>query len=189
MRISSMTIVNFMSIDRMEIKDIDYAFILVGKNGTGKSSVIDAVRLVTGNFKLERKHFRDPDREMQITFTLNMSEDSLYQMNEWGVVSKERSYEKWLAEFKETFPTFSEEDGIKIIYNVTPNLDAKYTDEFGVENKHIVEILPKLYYIDHKRDLRDFQNGLLNIYYGDDISVIKESVCLYDKLRKCDQCF
>ena len=189
MRISSMTIVNFMSIDRMEIKDIDYAFILVGKNGTGKSSVIDAVRLVTGNFKLERKHFRDPDREMQITFTLNMSEDSLYQMNEWGVVSKERSYEKWLAEFKETFPTFSEEDGIKIIYKVTPNLDAKYTDEYGVENKHIVEILPKLYYIDHKRDLRDFQNGLLNINYGDDISVIKESVCLYDKLRKCDQCF
>lgn len=51
MKIDSLYIENFKSIESAQIKEIDNAFILVGKNNTGKSSVIDAVRAVLGEIR------------------------------------------------------------------------------------------------------------------------------------------
>ena len=45
MRFTRIQIKNFKSIRDMELSDIDSALILVGKNNTGKTSVLDAVRL------------------------------------------------------------------------------------------------------------------------------------------------
>ena len=51
MRISYIHIKNFKSIRDLEIKDVDNALILVGKNNTGKTVVIDAICLVAGQYK------------------------------------------------------------------------------------------------------------------------------------------
>lgn len=48
MRFTYLRIRHFKSIEDMEIKDIENALILVGKNNTGKTSVLDAIRLLTG---------------------------------------------------------------------------------------------------------------------------------------------
>lgn len=48
MRFIRIRIKNFKSIENLELKDIEDALILVGKNNTGKTSVMDAVRTMTG---------------------------------------------------------------------------------------------------------------------------------------------
>jgi AAA15 family ATPase/GTPase len=48
MQLTYLHIHNFKSIRDMEITDIDSALILVGKNNTGKTSVLDAICAVCG---------------------------------------------------------------------------------------------------------------------------------------------
>ena len=50
MRFSRIIIRNFKSIREMEIEEIGNALILVGKNNTGKTSVLDAVRMLGGSY-------------------------------------------------------------------------------------------------------------------------------------------
>ena len=188
MKICSMYISNFKSIKKMEITDIDSAFILVGKNGTGKSAVIDAVRAITGNYPIKRDYFKNPKENIEIGITLEFSIEALEQMNEWGIVSKERQYDKWEEEFFNKFPTFKDNQ-IKIVYKVTPQMEILYTDENGVENPNIKEMLPKVYFINHSRNLEEFQNGLLDVQHDEKLLSIRENICLHDKTSKCCQCF
>lgn len=48
MKFSRIIIRNFKSIREMEIREIENALILVGKNNTGKTSVLDAIRMLGG---------------------------------------------------------------------------------------------------------------------------------------------
>ena len=50
MQIRSLHIKNFKSIQELELLDIESALILVGKNNSGKTVVLDAIRAVTGNY-------------------------------------------------------------------------------------------------------------------------------------------
>lgn len=188
MKISSMYISNFKSIKKLEITDIDYAFILVGKNGTGKSAVIDAVRAVTGNYEIKKSYFNNQNENIQIGVTLEASTEAMERMFEWGAVIKAKTYDEWEEEFLDKFPTFINNQ-IKIVYEVTPELTVSYKDENGNENPYIKEILPKLYYIDHTRNLSEFQNGLLNLKYDNELAMTKENICIYDKSEKCNHCF
>lgn len=86
MKISSMDIYNFKSIAKMEIKDIDYAFILVGKNSTGKSAVLDGIRAILGNYDIAKKDFKEENKNVEISINLEISDSALDQMNEWGLV-------------------------------------------------------------------------------------------------------
>ena len=52
MRLTYIHIQNFKSIRDMEIRDIDRALTLVGKNNTGKTSVLDAVCAALGLLQL-----------------------------------------------------------------------------------------------------------------------------------------
>lgn len=188
MKISSMYIVNFKSIKKMEILDIDNAFILVGKNGAGKSAVLDAIRLITGNYKLKKEHFYNQNIDMEIGINLEFFEEDMEKMCELGIVSKERGYDKWEEEFMTVFPTYNNNQ-IKIIYKVKPDLSCLYMDDTGAENNRLKEILPKLYFIDHMRNLNEFQNGLINVMNNDELLPLRENMCLYDKSEVCNQCF
>lgn len=183
-----MSISNFKTISYVEIQDVDNAFILVGKNSTGKSAVLDAIRAILDDYTIKKKDFKDERKNIEISITLQISDETLEQMNEWGVVSKERDSIKWMEEFMEIFPTFRNNQ-IRIKYIVTPDLTYRFVDEHGVKNEYIVEILPKLYYIDHERNIKEFQDRLLNLQFDEQLSPVKENACLYDKSSKCQQCF
>ena len=50
MKITQLHIRNFKSIHHMHLEDIENALILVGQNNTGKTTVLDAVRAVGGDY-------------------------------------------------------------------------------------------------------------------------------------------
>lgn len=164
MKIDSLYIENFKSIQSVDIREIDNAFILVGKNNTGKSSVIDAVRAVLGEYTILREHFRDPMKNVVIKMTLSQP------------LSKPESE--------------SETEHVmlrSVTYEATPEGKRLYTDEDGV-SEEMPEYLPRLYYIDHRRDLKEFQTALLNLQGDESVAFLKEKKCYYEE-RGCDQCF
>lgn len=63
MQFTRIRIKNFKSIRDMEIRDIENALILVGKNNTGKTSVLDAVRYKSREQELLTKYIDLAPRE------------------------------------------------------------------------------------------------------------------------------
>lgn len=59
MQLTYLHIHNFKSIRDMEIRDIDRALILVGKNNTGKTSILDAVCAVCGCYQVQEADFNE----------------------------------------------------------------------------------------------------------------------------------
>lgn len=64
MQLTYLRIHNFKSIRSMEIRDIERALILVGKNNTGKTSVLDAICAVCGCYEIQ-------DRDLMRTVRLS----------------------------------------------------------------------------------------------------------------------
>ncbi len=188
MKISSLHIENFKSIKNVTVEEVDSTFILVGKNSTGKSSVVDAIRVILGDLKVDRDHFANPDEDMIISIDCEISQEKMELMNNVGIISKERNYDRWEQEFLETFPTFKN-GFIKIVFRATPDGKCSYEDENGQANPRLKEILPKLYYIDHRRNLTEFQESLLDLKADEQLAAIKEDACLNDRMKSCNQCF
>ena len=59
MQIKFLHIKNFKSIQELKITDIENSLILVGKNNTGKTAVLDAIRLATGSYEVEERNFNE----------------------------------------------------------------------------------------------------------------------------------
>ena len=59
MKIIYIKIKNFKSISELEINDIENALILVGKNNTGKTSIIDAILLASNLKAASEQEFLD----------------------------------------------------------------------------------------------------------------------------------
>ena len=73
MQIIKLGIQNFKSILQMQISDIENALILVGKNNTGKTAVLDAIRAVSGQYKIQDEDFQEdyPNIEIEVSLKLN----------------------------------------------------------------------------------------------------------------------
>ena len=59
MRLKELRIQNYKSISDLRMTDIENALILVGKNNTGKTAILDAIRVVTGNCAIEMDDFQE----------------------------------------------------------------------------------------------------------------------------------
>ena len=57
MKIQKLRIRNFKAIRDMVLEDLENALILVGKNSTGKTAVLDAVRFCGGKLSSEQGRF------------------------------------------------------------------------------------------------------------------------------------
>ena len=62
MQITSLCIKNFKSIKHLEISDIDNSLILVGKNNTGKTGILDAIRAAFGSYQVSLMDFNEKNR-------------------------------------------------------------------------------------------------------------------------------
>ena len=62
----------------MEISDIQNALILVGKNNTGKSSILHALRAVEGSYEISLDDFNETMQNIEIGFILSFFQRSYF---------------------------------------------------------------------------------------------------------------
>ena len=129
MKISSITIDNFKSVRHLEIQDIDNAFILVGKNSTGKTVVLDAIRAIAGMYDIRSEDFNESGKNIEIGITLDIEEEDLELLHERGIISKYKKYEVWHRDFCEKLPSYKD-NKLTFIYVMNKEGKEKYSAGF-----------------------------------------------------------
>ena len=99
MQISYFRIENFKYIKELEIQEIDEVMILVGKNNTGKTTVLDALRLVSGDYVIKESDFMQSNKNIVVELVLDMTEEDLKYLYTNGLVSKYKRYDTWYRDF------------------------------------------------------------------------------------------
>lgn len=188
MKISYIHIKNFKSIRDLEIKDIDNALILVGKNNTGKTVVIDAICLVSGQLEPQQRHFLESGKNISVEMKVEFEDKDLQMYYERHLLGNYKNYDMWYKNFTEKLPSF--DNGIlSFTYFVTPEGNVKYDDGFKRNNPYIREVFPKTYHIDHSRDVTAIQSEVFRFYDENSLQEVQENVCLFDDGKKCQHCF
>lgn len=188
MRFTGLRIRNFKSIRDMRIGGIENALILVGKNNTGKTSILDAVRAVTGNYRVGEADFDEARQNIEIEVELEISEEDRRMMHLAGVVSRYKRYEIWERDFRRKLPSF---DGEHLTFSFVANWEGKvrYADGYRKDNPYIREVMPKIYHIDAGRDLDVLQNDLLLYQDNRLMNQMRAGSCLFDASKGCRHCF
>ncbi len=188
MKISYIRIQNFKSIRDLEIKDVDNALILVGKNNTGKTVVIDAICLVAGQLNIKPRYFLDSKKNITIDMKVVLDEKDLKMYHQRRVVGNFKNYDMWYENFLEKLPSFCDgELSFSCIVNTEGNI--KYDDGYKRNNSYIPEVFPKTYHIDHSRDVQAIQNEVFRFYDENSLQEIQENVCTFDVGKQCQHCF
>lgn len=188
MQITSLHIRNFKSIRDLMITDIDNALILVGKNNTGKTSVLDAIRVALGVLPVTDLDFNEKKQNIEISMTLHISEEDLQQFHSYGIVSCYKRFDAWLRDFKHKLPGF--QDGLlSFTFIANRSFEIRYADGLKKHNRYIPDILPKLYFIDTARNLKPFQEDLLMFQDKQQLIRLRSNVCMFNSAKKCNQCF
>lgn len=188
MKISELSIDNFKSVKHLVIEDIDNAFILVGKNSTGKTVVLDAIRAVAGIYDIKPDDFNESGENIEIGITLDIEEEDLEMLNERAVVSRYRAYDVWYRDFCKKLPSY-QNGRLTFTYMVNKEKRVRYGDGVKKNNPYIKEVLPKVYFIDNERDISEYQDDLLKIQGNEELSDLSDDVCMFDKGKKCTRCF
>ena len=188
MQIKSLCIKNFKSIKELEIHDIENALILVGKNNTGKTVVLDAICAVTGNYMVQENDFNEKKQNIEIAMVLAITEEDLYQFHARGVVSTYKRYELWRRDFYEKLPLLPNGQ-LEFICVINHNGKIRYEDESHKNNRYIPDILPKLHFIDTTRNLDSLQEDMLIFQKSEELNCLHSNGCMFDSAKKCNHCF
>lgn len=136
MKITGLHIQNFKSIRDMHIPDIENALILVGQNNTGKTTVLDAIRAVGGEYQIGSEDFGEAGAKIRIHVSLEFTEEDLDLLRRRGVVSQYRKKEAWMQDFCRKLPSFA---GHVLDFAMTANRDGRirYQDGANKNNPYI----------------------------------------------------
>lgn len=188
MRITELHIRSFKSIDDMHIKNIENALILVGQNNTGKTTVLDAIRAVGGEYQICPEDFKEDGSNIEITVSLEFTEEDLELLCRKGMVSRYRRKDTWLQDFCRKLPSWS--DG-SLTFTMTANRDGRirYQDGFKKNNPYIKEVFPKIYHIDTERRMEQLQGDLLLLQEHEILQRMRSGCCMFNQAKKCDHCF
>lgn len=188
MKISDIHIQNFKSIHDMHIPDIENALILVGQNNTGKTTVLDAVRAVGGEYRITPEDFGEAGAKIRIQVSLSFTEEDLEQLRRRGVVSQYRKMETWMQDFCQKLPSYSEGE---LTFTMTANRDGRirYQDGFNKNNPYIKEVFPKIYYVDTERRLEQLQSDMLLLQEDEILKRMRSGCCMFNQARECTHCF
>ncbi|MGC6175187.1 ATP-dependent nuclease [Lacrimispora sp. 38-1] len=188
MQIISIHIKNFKSIEDMEITDIENALILVGKNNTGKTGILDAIRAAANAYDVTKEDFNEKKQKIEIIMTLAITQDDLELFHRAGIVSQYKRFETWLHDFTAKLPSY-QAGKLSFTFQASWNGEIRFFDGYHKNNRYIKEVMPRLYYIDSQRELNQFQNDLLLFQEDDQLSRLRNHVCIFDSARACCQCF
>ncbi len=201
MQIRKLAIKNFKSIRSLCAEEVDNAMILVGKNGAGKTMVIDALLTVAGIMEISPKLFHEPDKEIEIGMTLAYTREDLELLNKSGIVSRYKNFEKWMEEFQAQLPSFTMEEpdeaepeqpaggSISFTFVVEPGGRSYFLDDSGKENRAIKEIFPKIHYINNSRSVKELQREIFALQGSDVFARVQSGKCMFDEKKPCNHCF
>lgn len=188
MRIRCLTIRNFKSVRELTMTDIEQALILVGRNSTGKTAVLDAVRLAASGSAPRAEDFWPEGFNIEIHMCLEIGEEDLKRLNARGAVSKYKRYDLWLQEFQSRLPSYK--DGqLSFTYIAGKNGRIRYDDGVRKNNLYIPQVMPKIHAIGHRRDVEDIQQDIFTAQGGEQLKELRENQCIFDRSRLCDNCF
>lgn len=188
MKIAYLHIRNFKSIKDIELDNIDDALILVGKNNSGKSTVLDAVRAVAGDYVVTSSDFHEGTGNIVIAVKLEIDEDDLKYLHDRGIVSQYKHFNLWYKEFCEKMPSYK--DGIlSFEYVYRRDKTVRYRDGIKKNNPYIKMVMPKIYYVDHTRNKSNIQEDLNMLYGNGAIEELNTNGCIFDSTKHCNQCF
>lgn len=192
MKIAELHIKNFKSIESVEILDIENVLIFVGRNNSGKSVILDAIRAVCGDYVISSKDFHTPTGNILIGMTIELSAEDLQYMHKNGIVSKYKDFDRWKAEFLQNLPSYQgDEKGGRLSFELICGRDGliKYRDGIQKNNLYIRQVLPQIYFVDHYRNRYDINEDLTMLQEDDGWQQLRENRCIFDKTRHCRQCF
>lgn len=75
MKIKSLTVKNFRGIQDQTIRDINNALVLIGKNNSGKSAFLTAIRAFLGDYTPQAKDFYKETDEIEISVIFEINDD------------------------------------------------------------------------------------------------------------------
>lgn len=188
MLIKFLRIKNFRSIREMEINDIENSLILVGKNNTGKTVVLDAVRTIVGENLIKDNDFNEKRQNIEFNIVLEITKEDLKQFHNYGRVSNYKGFEPWYQDFQKKLPCYR--NGI-LAFSCYINQKGKirYDDGYVKHNPYIMEILPKVHCIDTGRNVASFQEDFFTWGHSEEMIRLKSNICIFDAAKKCNQCF
>ena len=209
MKITSLLIKNFKTIRELNVDKIDNAFIVVGKNSTGKTTILRAICALLGQYEIRLSDFGNPHKNIEIAVNMVISNDDIKLFHTKGIVSKYKGFEMWYEDFCSKLPTFArgiqEEDSefleysepeeddyggvISFSFVAETDLLCRYSDGVNKNNTYIREILPDVHYIDAGRDLVKLQDAIFMAQTKESLRGIRDNVCIYDESRVCTRCF
>ena len=188
MKITDLHIQNFKSIHDMHIPGIENALILVGQNNTGKTTVLDAIRAVGGEYSIGPEDFGEAGAKIRIQVSLSFTESDLDLLRRRGVVSQYRKKSTWMQDFCRKLPSFSNNI---LTFTMTANRDGKirFQDNFNKNNPYIAEVFPKIYYVDTERRLEQLQSDLLLLQEDEILKRMRSGCCMFNQASACSHCF
>lgn len=188
MKIKNLRIKNFKSIRNMYIKDIENALILVGKNNTGKTAVLEAVRAVSGTYQISSEDFQEDYSNIEIFMTLEMDEEDLHVLHQNGIVSQFRRYDIWFHDFCRKLPSYNQGE---LSFEFVANREGRvrYNDGVKKNNSYISKILPRIYHVDVQRDLKQLQSDILLLQEDELLKKMRADCCIFDRAKTCTHCF
>ena len=188
MQIKSLNVKNFKSIRNLYINDIEDALILVGKNNSGKTVVLDAIRTVMGDYKVTEADFNEQKENIEISMALEIAEEDLQQFHAQGVVSSYKRYETWKREFCVKLPSYKNEI-LEFTCVINQMGTVRYDDGFKKHNRYIQSVLPKLHFIGTSRNVKTFQEDLLMFQNSEELALLRSKTCMFDGAKMCNHCF
>ncbi|MBT9779960.1 AAA family ATPase [Clostridium sp. MCC353] len=188
MRLADLHIKNFNTIRDMKITEIEDALILVGKNNTGKTAVLNAVRALSGDYEITIDDFNEKLQNIEIKARLEILEEDLMMLHKNGVVSQYKRYDAWKRDFQKKLPSFHDHM-LEFKYVVNQQGTIRYYDGFEKNNRYVAEVFPKIYFIDTQREVSQLQEALLMFQEDELLKQMRSNRCMFTPNKKCSHCF
>lgn len=188
MRLETLHIRNLKFIRDMRLSDIGNALILVGRNNTGKSSILKVIRALAGACTFEEEDFNEKGQNIEIEVALRMEEEDLRLFFANGLVSTYRRWEAWRRDFGSKLPSY--QNGV-LSFTFLANRSGKVRYEDGVKkhNKYIPQVFPKVYFMEAQQDLLQLQEEILMFREDDILNRMRRDCCMFDGAKQCSRCF
>lgn len=172
----------------MELKNIENALILVGKNNAGKSSILHALRAVSGSYIITSEDFHESMQNIEVQIALAITAEDKRILHKQGIVSQYKKYDLWEKEFRTRLPSY--QDGT-LTFTFIANKEGKirFSDGFRKNNKYISKVFPDIHFIGTGREMQKIQEDLLMLQEDNLLKIMRTNCCIFDQAKPCSHCF